>query len=290
MSMENGNGKRPPHPFRNDPLEQRIRGLIRDNVCSTVKGREMFAKVNDLQIDYFRDAIGNIGKPGVTHDRTQELLKELSQVTNSRIVQGAENLDSLPKKSPVFAMVNHFSGYKLVAIEQGTLGVDSPDIDQIYPFPIFYSSLVPVAEALEDNLYDAHLELPAPLLKVQEEAGLLVVPPGEGQFKTVVERTEDHLKEHPNSLLVLFPEGESSGKRNNGGPYDMVGFHAGSFIIAAKKGIPVVPIAQYFNPNSGFELAIFPSFKLDPNGDRAYFEQMAANTRQEMQAWLDTKK
>lgn len=290
MPVEMKDNIRNPHPRHDDPLEQRIRGLIRDQVYSTALGREMFAKVGQAQLAYFRDGLAHLGDPGLIHDRTQALLREIAKVTNAQIVYGKENLAKVPKGTPIFAEVNHFSAYKLVAIDQKDLGLNLLEIDEVFPYPLFYSSLVPVAESLGDDLYMAQLEYPSPLLEVQQGAGLLLVPLERGEFETVLQRSRDHIGKYPHSVTVLFPEGGTSGKRNNGGPYDTIEFHSGSFAIAAKLGIPVFPVAQYFNPDRGFEVAVFGPVKLDPNGSRDYFNEMASNARQEMQAWLDTKK
>lgn len=290
MSVEMKDQIRNPHPRHDDPLEVRIRGLIRDQVYSTPLGREMFRKVDEAQLAYFRDSLAHLGDPDLIHDRTQALLKKIAEMTNAQIVYGKENLAKVPKGSPVFAEVNHFSGYKLTAIEQSDLGLNLPEIDEIFPYTLFYSSLVPVAEILGRKLYMAQLEMPEPLLTVQKTAGLLLVPLEKGSFEVVLQRSKEHVDKYPNSVTVLFPEGGTSGKRNGGGPYDLEPFHSGSFAIAGKLGITVLPITQFFNPNRGFEVAVFEPFKPDPKGGREYFDELANNTRKQMQAWLDTKK
>lgn len=281
---------RNPHPRRDDPLEQRIRGLIRDQVYSTDLGRRMFNEAGKAQLAYFRDSLAHLADQDLIRDQTQALLKEIARVTNAQIVHGKENLAKVPKGASVFAQVNHFSGYKLAAIDQKDLGLDLPEIDEIFPYPLFYSSLVPVAEALGDNLYMAQLEYPSPLLEVQKGAGLLLVPLEKGQYDEVLRRTKEHIAKYPNPLIVLFPEGGTSGKRNGGGPYDLEPFHTGSFRIAAELGITVLPVVQYFNPTAGFEVAVFEPISLDPNGGKDYIAGISEKTQQKMQAWLDTKK
>lgn len=288
---------RNPHPKKDDPLEQRIRGLIRQEVYSTPRGQQMFSQVDVLQRKYFRECLLRLNDTKYIHDTTQDLLRQLSEVTNSRIVEGEDHLAGLKRGSPAFAIVNHFSAYKLITMEDKELGLDFPDDREIYPFPIFFSPVYPVAQRLGDNLYDAHLELPGSLARIQEAAGLLVVPKDNGAFGSIRDRTEELIQRRPNSLTVIFPEGGTSGKRNMGGPYDLDRFHGGSFAIAEELGIPVIPVCQYFNPDSGFEIGILPQVKFDnpplaENKDarKEYFSSVAGNTRQQMQAWLNTRK
>lgn len=290
---------RTPHPRKNDPLEQAIRQKITTQAYSTERGRAMFAQVDGIQVDYFKDALNNLTSPNIIHDGTQKVLTDIAKATHSEIVEGKEVLDSLPKESPIMIVANHYGGFKLVMIEQSRLGLSlgTDKIDDIPPFPSYFAAFKPAADALGDNLYDAHLELPGPLLTIQEDAGLLVVPEDNGAFPEIKRRTQGIISAHENSMLVIFPEAGTSGKRNNGGPYDLDAFHGGSFAIAEELGIPIVPMGQFFNPNKGFEIKVFEpvSLKDAPGVDnmevrRAYFAQVAIETRAKMQAWFDVKK
>lgn len=276
-----------------DPLELRIRGLIRDHVYSKGKGKEMLDKAKAQEVDYLKDCIGNIDDSKSIHNRTQQVLKELATSTNSKIVEGEENLAKISANGHVFALVNHFSAYKLIAIDQEEVGTNIPEVNELYLPPMFYASIWPVAEKLGRPLYEAHLKLPGPLKKIQEAAGTLIFPnPGKdgGQFSVVLERTKNHIENHPNGLSVIFPEGGSSGKRNNGGPFDLEHFHGGPISIASELGVTILPVAQYFDPEKGFELRVFEPFTPSPGIAREKASELADKTRKQMQAWLDTKK
>ena len=295
MSVENRkdmageSNSRRPHPKKDDPLEIRIRDLIREQAYRTPQGKQMWEKSKDAQLRYFREALGRIDDVTYVHERTQQLLSELAKITNAHIVLGEENLRDL--RLPALVVLNHYSGYKNTTLQREELGIDLGEMDELYPFPVFYSSVVPAARKLgeEVSLYDAHLEYSpdeTPLRKLQEEAGLLVIPENGASFQAVLELTRDTIKRDPNSLVVVFPEGETSGKRNSGGPYDMVSFHTGPFAIASILGIPVLPVAQYFNPESGFEIGIGKSIQPDTNRPREEYSRLAESTRQEMRGLL----
>src|SRR5581483_6597697 len=299
MTVEMKTEERTPHPRKNDPLEQRIRKLIEEQACSTEKGKQMFSKVNSLQVEYFKKALASLGNPDQIHEDTQKLLKDLAEATNSKIVDGKENLAGVPKESPVMVVSNHYGGFKLVMIPQNVLGIDvgQEKIDDVPPFPIYYAGIKPVADELGDELYDAHLELPGPLLKIQEAAGLLVIPENEGIYEETKKRTQELFSKRPNSMLVVFSEAGTSGKRNMGGPYDLDNLHGGAFSIAQELNVPILPVCQYFNPESGFEIGILKPVLFDSvpdNGDitarKEYFNRIANQTRSDMQTWLNSKK
>jgi hypothetical protein len=54
----------------------------------------------------------------------------------------------------------------------------------------------------------------------------------------------------------MYPEGGTSGKRNEGTPYDLDNFHSGTLVVAAELGLPILPVTQKLNPESGMELRI----------------------------------
>lgn len=288
MSVEMKDNNR--HNPGNDPLELRIKDLLQSQVYTTESGKIMMSQAKELEIAYLKEVFPRLKEPQFIHDRTQQLLKDLSLATKSKIVEGEEFLEFVDKDSPIFAVSNHFSAYKLIAIDQKDVNINIPEVNELYIPPMFYASMYPVAEKTGRALYDAHLELPGVLGQLQQESGILALPEGEGVFEESYKRTRDHDQKYPDSITVIFPEGRSSGKYNNGGPYDLYEFSSGPFAMAAYEGATLLPIAQYFNPSSGFELKIFPPIKLDPSADRSVFKETANKTRAEMQAWLDTKK
>lgn len=303
MNPTHVNKDRKPHPSASDPLEVRIRGLIREQAYSTAEGMKMWGESRQIQQHFFQDVLSHLDDPSYIHDKTQETLRKLAGTTNAEIVNGEENARQI--KTPALVVLNHYSGYKLNSLKPEDLDTDFGKMEELYPFPSFFASLVPVAQAVGEGtgLYDAHLEYSTKeantsLRQVQEAAGLLVIPESNGGLSSTLASTRELLEEHPNSLLVVFPEGESSGKRNNGTPYDMMPFHSGAFVIAAELGIPILPAVQYFNPERGFEVSVLPplkdiqTFAKDPNGrpteeSKVYYENLAELTHQKMQSELN---
>lgn len=301
------NGKRPdnknPHPSAKDPLEVRIRRLIREQAYATPEGEQMWRDTKAIQLEYFQDALAHLNDPKYVHNSTQNTLERIARATNAHIVDGREYAEQLD--TPALVVFNHYSGYKLTALKPDEIDADFGDMEELYPFPSFYAPLFPVAKAVGDDvkLYDAHLEYgrkdkALPLRRVQEEAGILVVPEKGGSFETTLDATKKMIEGRPRSLIVVFPEGQTSGKRNNGTPYDMLPFRTGAFAIAAEAGIPVLPVVQYFNPNKGFEIVVLPPlkdlkvFEKGPDGkqtqeSRDYYENLANTTHDAMQSSLN---
>lgn len=295
------NGKRP-HPSMAEPLEVRIRGLIQDQAYETPLGMKMWGDVKRIQGEYFTEASEHLNNSTYVHDKTQETLGRIARATNAQVIKGKECLRQL--NTPALVVLNHYSGYKLTSfVPEDIPAADFGSMSELYPFPAFFASLYPAAKEVGDDvtLYDAHLEYAKAekgnkLRRIQEEAGLLVIPEEDGGFPATLEATRKIVATHPRSLLVVFPEGESSGKRNNGGPYDMVPFHTGAFVIAAELGLPVVPAVQYFNPEKGFQVSVLSSFNpktFEKGSDgkptaesKAYYKQVALEVHDNMQKEL----
>lgn len=278
-------------PKETDVDEVRIVELMRKTLLSTEWAKSKFKDVRQVLITYFKEVLGQIGSPDKIHEMTQNTIKTIAELTNSRIVSGTEHLYGLPKRQPVLAVVNHLGAYKLVGIKPEELGLDLPGMDVIHPFPLYYAPLHPVGQVLGDNLYEAHVQLPEPLHAIQKAAGLIIVPPKTGGLlDDLLGQTRELIASHPNSLTTVFPEGGTSGKRNMGGPYDLDSFKTGAFVIAANLGIPVLPVCQYFNPEKGFEMGILESIRMPGDAPRERFTEIANQTQQKMQNWLNMRK
>lgn len=297
------NETRTPHADIHDPLEIRIRRIIRELVESNPFGVNAMTTARELQKAYFIKSLSNLGHPEEIYKDTQELLKTIASLTNSRIVEGMEILDKLPIEKPVFVVLNHFGINKLTTLPPKEVGLEQNEVEttsgksveEIYPFPMYYAAMQPVAEKLGVDLSEAHLKLPGQKLTVlQEIAGLIVIPEEKGQFDIIKQRTFDVINVRQNVAMVIFPEGETSGKRIEAGPFDTVPFHSGVWGIATeliKEGlsVPVLTAYQYWNPKSGFEIGIVNIDILKSDTTREEQDSLAENSRKKMQQALDLR-
>lgn len=298
------NETRTPHASIHDPLEIRIRGIIRNLVESNHFGADTMAAVRELQKAYFVKSLSNLGHTEEIYLNTQELLRKISSLTNSKIVDGMEILDRLPTGKPVFIVLNHFGINKLTTLTPAEIGLKQNEvestsgksIEEIYPFPMYYAAIQPITEKLGVDLSEAHLKMPGQkLTALQEAAGLIVIPEETGQFELVKQRTLNVINAHPNTAMAIFPEGETSGKRTEAGPFDTIEkFRSGVWGIStelAKKGllVPVLTAYQYWNPKNGFEVGVvdldFP--KLDTSKDEQ--KMLASKSRLKMQQALNLR-
>lgn len=278
-------------PRMDDPREQRMRDLAQAEFLKSQWARDTFSGVKARQVNYLRDALNHLGNPSYIHDQTQKVIAEIAEATRAKIVSGQENLVGLEKGKSVLLMTNHPATFKLGGINPKTeLGIDIPDFDLVYPSPIFISPLYPVAKELGDKLYFSSFEYPLTLGDVHESAGFMTVRPVEqGRTQELQDAVAKLIQEHPDAAIVHFAEGGTTGKRNGGQVYDLEEFSTGGLVIAAKNGIPVLPVAHYFNPDSGFEIGILKPISLDPNGNREYFGGISDKMRAEMQDWLNQR-
>lgn len=292
-------------PKPDDPKEIRIVDEIRKEFFSTEWARDTFDQARVIQIRHLKDSLSHLQDPVYVHDETQDILAELADITGVGIVEGKENIDVLPKGKAVLIVTNHLGSYKLNSLtpeELREIGINGPVLPIFYPFPLYFSSMRPVAKKLENNLYEASFEYPGKVKEIYMASGSIEVPPPievkslhqenqiKGRAPVLIESTKKLIREHPNAAIVSFPEGGTTGKRNGKGPYDMENFRGGSFLIAAAAGIPVLPVVQYFNPNSGFELKVFNPVFPEADKSKDYYQEIAKKTSDQMQAWLNQRK
>lgn len=292
-------------PKPDDPKEQRIVGEIRKRFFSSGWAKDIFNRLRDIQIDHLKDSLSHLENSTYIHDETQNLLAKLADIAKAKIVEGKENIDALSKGKAVLIVTNHLGSYKLNSLtpeELKNIGVNGPVLPIFYPFPLYFASMMPVARELENNLYEASFEYPGEIKEIYRASGSIEVPPpveaknlhqehqARGRAPILIDSTKELIRKHPNSAIVSFPEGGTTGKRNGMGPYDMEKFRGGSFLIASEAGIPVLPVVQYFNPESGFELKVFSPIFPEAGKSKDYYQRIAKESSDKMQPWLDQKK
>lgn len=278
-----------------DPKETAIREKIAECVLQESWSKEAFETIRTTQKKYLEDMVSHADDEEYVHQRTQSALKELSSLTRCQVEEGSEYLEAIPRGTPVLLMTNHFGAYKLTGLRpKEDLGVDIPDYDAIYPYPMYFASLYPVAQKLGDGLYYSSEDFPLVFGKIHSNAGFIHVPPAAiqvegGRTAYLVEQTRNALRRHPHSAITNFPEGGTSGKYSGLSPYDLDQFKTGGYVIAAQLGLHVVTVGQYFDPKEGFRLKVFEPF-VPELAEKAEFESMAERDRARMQAWLDQKR
>lgn len=281
---------------QDDPKEIAIRDKIRSSVLQEPWARDAFARIGELQKKYLEDMAAHVDDASFVHEKTQEVLREISQLTRSRIEEGGELLETLPKGSPVLIATNHFGAYKLTGLKpREDLGVDIPDYDAMYPYPMYFAALSPVAEKLGNTLYYASEDFPLVFGEIHSKAGFIHVPPATievsgGRTSYLIGETRGLFERRPHAAVVNFPEGGTSGKYSGSGPYDLGPFKTGAYVIAGALDVHVIPVAQYFDPKEGFRLKVFQPIVPPHRAPKEEYEGIAQKDRDEMQTWLNQKK
>lgn len=156
------------------------------------------------------------------------------------------------------------------------------------PFPIRHMSLSTISRALNMEIHESAIELPRVLSKIQKSCGVVMVSAdGQNRTQKLIDDVNRLMIDHK-SAVVMYPEGGTSGKRNEGGPYDLDIFHKGAFVVAKNLNIPILPVTQFFNSKSGFEIDVLEPIQADAityNG----INQIIMNTQDMMQQTLNSK-
>jgi hypothetical protein len=282
-------------PKGNDPKEIDIREKIRKEVEASDWAGASFEKIRRDQIEYLREMFAHIlaDDTSFIHARTQAFLHEIATELRAHIVEGEELLGRVPKGTNVLLMTNHLGLYKLSGINpQEELGVDIPGYDFMYPSPLYFGGLQPVAEKMGNHLSYVSDDFPAEFGTVHRKSGFVHVPPASkvtaGRTEILLNQTKAVLENNQGTTLVNFPEGGTSGKYSGLGPYSLDPFKTGGYVIAAELGLPVVIVGQYFHPQEGLQLRVFPPYTPEQT-DKAGYEAYAKQDQERMQEWLDGK-
>jgi len=160
----------------------------------------------------------------------------------------------------------------------------------MYPSPLFFGGLKPVSDRLGDDLVYVSDDFPGNLGKIHRDSGFIHVPPQTaqptGRTTYLIEQTAAAFKKRPNTTMVNFPEGKTTGKYSGKGVYDLEPFFTGGYVVAANLGVRILPVAQCWDPHSGLKLKVFPSYKLNPS-DKDDIKAHADLDQKHMQAWFD---
>lgn len=279
-------------PRRDDPQDIAYVEKLTRCVLKEEWAKDAFATIRQLQIEYLRETLARSEDAAFVYERTQAVLKEIAGLLRAEIAEGAEHLEQIQKESPALLMTNHFSAYKLTGFNpEKELGVTIPNYD-FDPSPMFIAGFAPVAKSLRDNLSLATDDFCGVFGKIHREAGFVHIPPKEalttGRTAYLLEQTRKAFMRRPNTVLVNFPEGQTSGKHTGLGPYDLDPFKTGGYVIAAQLHTRMVPVAQYFDPHEGLQLKVFPSY-IPGGADKTAIQALADQDQRQMQKWLNER-
>lgn len=273
-------------PKSEDPLEISIRQKLED-LLVTDWARSTIGELREIQSDFLGSALRNSDNPESILRSYRKLLPQLTRKLNTEIAGGQNYLRELQGKKGIIVIVNHLGTAKLTRIPTETFGLDI-DLKEIEPFPVRHAPISKISESLGFRLFETAIELPPPFLEIQKACKVITVSPdGKGRTKRLVEDVRRVIDGKPNSVIVMYPEGGTSGKRNAGSVYDLDHFHSGAFVVAQELGFPVLPVCQYLNPEKGLELHLLEPFYIQ-NGDLAKVSEITQKTKVDMQTKLDS--
>lgn len=267
-------------PNINDPLEKSIREKL-DLLINSEWAKNFIEKARATQIDFLSKSL-NESRGEFVRKSYLNLIEKLRVEGNTKIKSGADNLIALEQK-PLILIANHIGTAKISRIKTRDIGVNIPLLEEIEPFPIRVAPIELIAEKLSLNLYECAIELPDPLLEVQEKCGVLTInTSGTGRTNILQSKIEKVLNKDKKPMFVMYPEGGTSGKRNLGGPYDLDTFHTGSFVIARNLNLPILPIFQSFNETEGFQIDILEPILIQDLTEQN-LKEVVESTRVKMQ-------
>lgn len=272
------------------PKEANIRKQILD-IPKTPAAKETVKRLGQSEDRFLHEVLSH---PGI--DQRLAYDKQLTQLANimgETIVSGSENIDQLRGK-PVIIVANHFGANKYTFIQNqesnGRRPLDIP-LDEVPTFAVRGAMFLRVTQALGSPMRDTGIEFPGKLGQAQHDCGLIIIPAaGEGRTQRLAEDVKQTVATDGNPAIVIYPEGGTSGKESNKGPYDLENFSTGAFVVAAQTGLPILPTCTIFNGETGkFELYVLPPVSITPQDltEEGKIAQITSETRAKMQEVLD---
>ena len=266
------------------PQDERIRDKL-NRVLSTEWSRVAIDDLRGELTDFFTFSLSNPDNTKEITARHAGLVPRLAEISRSHISSGEENLQKVRQDKAVLVLTNHF-GIGILTIIDNKDGKFPVLLPEFAGFPVRLASVSVIARRLNAPLYETAVELPPPLSGVQKTCGTIIVPAeGEGRTQKLIDDVSAIVDKQPGAVIIMYPEGGTSGKRNEGGPYDLDTFHKGAFACAAQTGLPILPVCQYFNPETGFELHILEPIRLGEE-DLGNLDQIKESTKAAMQKKL----
>lgn len=270
----------------NTSQDQAIREKL-NSLLSTESSKLMVKNARAKLEDFMSFSLKNTDNERIVHQKYVQLLPELAKTFKSHVASGEDNLKDLKEKKGVIVVSNHL-GLGVLTIIDNQEGKYSVPLKEFAGFPVRLSALNLLSEKLEKPLFETAIELPEPLLAIQKATSTITVPiDGTGRTQKLIENTSLIISEKDGAIVVMYPEGGTSGKRNNGGPYDLDEFHSGAFVVAQNLNLPILPVCQVLNPQNGLELHILKPIDLK-SGDSEYLRGVMQSVKVNMQEKLDS--
>lgn len=258
--------------------------------------RSRFEKVKQLQIDFLASAI---------LESNRELQKPLIDVciqichTMGFNHSNDENIGTNLPPNGLAVIGNHIGFNKLTKItsellENKLIGLGaSGALRKIPPMPNndpFIFLFAPIICALYNLFATAKMHLSIITMKypniysniVKRTGGMIVYSTGGSKYTNLLASalalSANCRNENKVPVFIIFPEGGTSGKRNNGSPYSLDVFKEGYSRLANKLEIPILPIIIYLNNDFNIETKALSfsnsSTKYDVNIDRERMQRI----------------
>jgi len=232
-----------------------IRRKIKDSTSSDIAS-SIFTNIKRQLEDFLYISFQNLNDKAIILSEYVKLISNLTEISNTKIVKGESNLKRISSNFPIIIISNHFGIVPLTLIDNSDQKFPWP-LKEIGVFPVRLSSLNLLSKKSNIKLFEVATELPEPMAIIQRATPSILIPINTThKSQILINEAKDVIQNNENAGIIVYPEGGISGKLNHGGPYDLDTFHTGVFLLAKQLNLQILPVCQYFNPNSGFELDI----------------------------------
>jgi len=280
---------------QNNPKEIAIRSRIQNLLLQHSWIDEAFTQVTKLQQEHLHQAVDHIraGEHKQIHHISQRIFSKVSQLFKSHVASNEDEvlLSSIERNGPVIFTTNHLGLYKLCGIETNTFDVLISGYPRIYPYWAYSAGLYPLANLAGMNLTYVSNQFPGIFHDIHQASGFVHVPffDEKGIYCAVEAQVLEIIEKTPNTAIVYFPEGTTSGKPNESDPYHLAPFRRGAYALASNLELPRVLVGQFFHPHEGLILKVLDVSRVPLTHEpKITCAEFAKRDQLVMQEWLDS--
>lgn len=269
------------------PSEDRIRQLLKDTLASTPWAQDMFATASGLQADFFTSAVHPDTSELEVNAAYIALQQRLTELMRVQVREGEGYLAALQDDPAIIVAVNHLGIGQVGYVDNSDQPFDFPGAEiEAFPMGLVPGYVVSQIHAGKPPV-DIRREETGDIGAIHRKLdGIRLFNTGaKGGTQSLIDSIMGVNETGGRHVFQMFPEGRTSGWANNEGPYDLDQFRAGTFVVACETGFPVLPVAQYFDPNRGMDLLVLPPIRLGKQ-DLPHVGSIKDATRQAMQTRL----
>lgn len=270
-------------------LEARIEAKMRQRMLA-VLGPERLSQLHARLVEFIGKCESADGAQLPWADEFSRLDRDLAEIMRTRFLLECPSARA-PRLDGCIVVSNHIGIAKSVKIygRDTRQGGDSLFLND-EPFMLLWAGIrLGLRQALPNlNFSPVQVQYQGLGKELQDAYGAVVLPKGSGRVTLLARRFKASLERGDDPCWGFMPEGGTTGKRTMLCHIDTIDqFHLGAFILAARCGVPIVPVVQAVTVRTGHCVGVLEPVEFDPRYPSVH--AFSGELRRRMIAWIASR-